>query len=116
MSDDLRDDRRAAMVIESGVIFGAIDRTLERTWRGAGDSAAVAAASRLAGTWRELGTSAQRFAVGVMLVVAAVVHLAFTIATAMPSGWLWLIVPALCLGTGAIVLASSSTRNGQGLT
>ena len=116
MSDNLRDDRQATMVIESSAIFGAIDRTLDRTWRGAGDSAAVAAASRLAGVWRELSTSARRVAVGLMLVVAAVVHLAFTIATATPSGWLWLIVPALCLGTGAIVLASSSTRNGQGLT
>lgn len=113
MSDDLREDRQAAMVIESSVIVGAIDRTLERTWRGAGDSAAVAAASRLAGSWRALGTSAQRFAVGLMLVVAAVAHLAFTIATAMPPGWLWLIVPALCLGTGAIVLASSGKRNGR---
>ena len=112
MSDDRREDRRAAMAIESGVIFGAIDRTLERTWRGAGDSAAGAAASGLAGIGRELGTSARRFAVGLMLVVAAVVHLAFTIATAMPPGWLWLIVPALCLGAGAIVLASSSTSNG----
>ena len=96
-------------MIESSVIFGAIDRTLERAWRGAGDSAAVAAASRLAGTWRELGTSTQRVAVGLMLVVAAVVHLAFTIATATPPGWLWLILPGLCLATGAIVLASSST-------
>ena len=109
MSADRREDRRAATVIESGVIFGAIDRTLERAWRGAGDSAAVAAASRLAGTWRELGTSTQRVAVGLMLVVAAVVHLAFTIATATPQGWLWLILPGLCLTTGAIVLASSRT-------
>ena len=109
MSDDLREDRQAAMVIESGVIFGAIDRTIARVWRGAADSAAVAAATRLAGVWRELSTSTQRVAVGLMLVVAAVVHLAFTIATATPPGWLWLILPGLCLATGAIVLASSST-------
>lgn len=107
MSHPEGSDRRVATVIESGVIFGAADRLMERAWRGASHSVVVAAAGRIGAFWTGLAKPAQRLALGLMLIVAVATHLVFTVVTEVPGGWQWLILPALCAAAGGVIVMTA---------
>ena len=107
MNQPLEADRRVAAVIESSVVFGALDRSLALVWRAVRGSAVAARVIAMVTTWRGAAMRPRRRAIGTALVAAVVTHLLLTLATQVPPGWLWLIVPGLTAAIGGLVIAAS---------
>jgi len=102
----LETDRRVAAVIESSLVYGLLDRALGSVWRAASTSVAAAKAAELASAWIGLDTSVRRFAVGTMLIVAVVTHIAFVLVTQVPAGWLWVVLPGIFGAIGLLLVAA----------
>ena len=110
MSQPLEAGRRVAAVVTSSVVFGVFDRALGHVWRATHGSAAAATALRVVTAWRGLDSPRRRFAVGTLLVVAVATHLLLTLATQVPPGWIWLILPGLVSAAGLLTIAASGVR------
>lgn len=107
MSRHFEAERRVAAVIKASVVFGVLDRALDRVWRSAASSSAASAATQLVSGWMNLDQAARRLALGTMLIAAVAAHLVWTLLTHVPPGWLWLVVPGLAAAIGLLLVAAS---------
>lgn len=110
MSELLAADRRVAAVIRSSTVFGLLDRLLGHVWRAASSSRVAATAIGLANAWTALDPVLGRLAVGTMLIVAMVAHIAFMLVTQMPPGWIWLVLPGIFGAIGLLLVAAPDLR------
>jgi hypothetical protein len=85
------------------VVDGAVDR-LAHAWDG---SVAVGAVQRI---WHGLALPEKRLLVGLILVVAALVHVGLVWWHEAPPLWLWLILPALAAALGVVFLMFASVE------
>ena len=110
MSERLVADPRVAAVIRSSTVFGLFDRALGSVWRAAPSSVAVSITTEAASAWSGLDTPVRRAAVGTVLIVAVAAHVAFVLATPMPPGWLWLVLPGIFGAIGLLLVAAPGLR------
>lgn len=107
MSELRAAERRVTSVIESSAVFGVLDRAIGCVWRAARVSAVAAAAAQIVTVWRSLDTPLRRFAAGTMLVAAVAAHILLILATQVPPGWIWLILPGVYAAVGLLLIAAS---------
>jgi hypothetical protein len=107
VSDHLEANWRVAKVMESSAVLGVLDRVLRLLWRAAADSVAVATTARWAHAWSGLEAPLRRVAVGTTLIVAVTAHLVLMVATQIPSGWLWLVMPSIFAAIGLLLIVAS---------
>lgn len=106
MSKHSQADRRVAAVIESSAIVGLLDRSLDHIWRAASSSVVASMAPAAARAWTALDVRVRRVAVGTMLIVAVAAHLVLTLATQVPPGWIWLVLPGIAGAIGLLLVAA----------
>ncbi len=114
VSDHLEAERRVAAVIESSVLIGLLARQLGHLRHAAASSLAAMVAARIWTEWTRLATGEQRFAGGVALLTAVVVHIGLTVRHEIPAGWLWLLVPGTVTAAGFILLLASDLLKDHG--
>lgn len=107
MSRHAEADRHVAAVIKSSVVFGLFDRALGLVWRAAAGSVVASAATQAAAAWTSVDRGSRRLALGTMLIVAVAAHVLWTLATQVPPGWLWLVVPGIAGAVGALLVLAS---------
>ena len=97
------DDTRVVSVVEESLIVRTLGAALDlgrATWE---SSALVRRALAFETRWRQLASSRQRLAQGTVLLVAAVTHVGLTAWQGAPTGWLWMVPPALAIAVGALM-------------
>jgi hypothetical protein len=102
-----RGEQRVVTVIESGLVFGAVDRALARVRRAGESSKLVVGTRRVAATWTKLPRRSRRLAAGVVLLTAASVHLGLTASQQVPPGWLWSIPSGFAAVIGGLLTAAA---------
>ena len=101
-------DDVAVSVVETSGTFRLLASTVDWVERAAHGSTIVAWCRRLDSRRRAAGAMAQRRLVGVILLVAALVHVLLASTLGATPGWLWLVVPGVALTTGLLLMAASS--------
>jgi hypothetical protein len=105
---------RVIALIENAAVARWPASVMRRVGAAARTSGAMATAGRLAASWRALGRSQQRRASGIVLITAALAHLAAVALHQVPPGWMWLVLPGIVLAEGIVLmLAGSSSREIQ---
>jgi len=104
------DEPRVVALVESSVAVGLVSRAVRNVARAYESSWLVA---KVEGVVREWWIARpwrwQRFAGGVILVVAALTYVGLYLLQQSPVGWLWFLVPALALIVGGLSLAAAGT-------
>ena len=101
-----REDRQAIFTIaESSTVFRWIDRVITTLTRVAASSVAVHLVRE---TWSALLTGQRRLALGLVLIVAASVHVSLVAWHEVPASGLWLIVPGLAVSAGLLLVTFAS--------
>jgi hypothetical protein len=98
----------AVSVVETSGSFRMLASTVDWFERAAHGSTIVAWSRRLDSRRRAAGALAQRRLVGVILLIAALVHVLLASTLGATPGWLWLVVPGLTLTIGLLLMAASS--------
>ena len=98
------DDPRVVDALRSSVLLGAVASAMHAIWRGAAASRTGAVATAATTEWQRHPRRERQFAVGVMLVAAAVTSLVLIAAHEVPAGWLWLTPPAIAATLGALAM------------
>ena len=104
----IADDSRATAVIEASAVVRAADLVTARVRTARASSRLAALASSAVASWAALTWSSRRLAVGLMLIVAPVVHVMLSLSSpsAQP-GWIWLVIPGLSAVIGVLLVAGS---------
>jgi hypothetical protein len=101
------DQQEIETIVRASWLFRVVDRavgTLAHAWD---NSVAVGGVRR---TWGGLELAQKRLLVGLVLLVAALVHVGLVWWHEVPPSWLWLILPALTVALGAVFLMFASAE------
>jgi uncharacterized protein (DUF2345 family) len=99
------DDPRVVEALRSSVLLGAASSVMHAMWRGVSASRTAAQMTAAKDEWDRHSRQDRQFAVGVMLVTAAVTGVGLIAAHEMPPGWLWLVLPGIAATLGALGIA-----------
>jgi hypothetical protein len=102
-------DAALAAVLERSFMVRAARSVLDRVETAWPQSRVASALSRLAQTWSSTGGPVRLRMSGVMVLTAALVHLALASWQA-PDDWRWLVVPVVAAGQGAVLIMMSKSR------
>lgn len=102
------DDSRATGVIEESAVVRAADLVTARVRAARSSSRLLSFAADAVAPWAGLTWRSKRLAIGVVLIIAPVVHVMLNLSSpyAQP-GWFWLIIPGLSTAIGALFVAAS---------
>lgn len=108
------DDPRVAGALRSSVLLGAIVGLMTAVWRSASYARSARAVAALKDRWDFADGAEQRMAIGAVLIVAAITHLALAMTAERPAGWLWLVPAAMAASLGVVLAMSArSPRAGN---
>jgi hypothetical protein len=103
------DEPRVVSQLESSAVFGVVSRAVNLLACAYESSALVTMATRLIDhSYTSASWGCRRFSAGVVLVVAAATYVGLYLVQQSPTGWLWLVVPAMAAIIGALLIAASS--------
>jgi hypothetical protein len=100
-------ERDVKVVLDHSRVVDAAEHAAGTAARTIASSTAAQHAGRLVETWRGLPGAQRRGAIGTVLLAGVATHLGLTAWQGLPSGWLWLVLPALAAGVGALYLLAS---------
>jgi hypothetical protein len=101
------DDAWIAETIERSSVCRAVLGLAGLFSRAAASSSSMRALRDLRSQWMQTTTMARRRAVGLMLVVAVLVHVALRAWQGHEPGWLWLTLPSMAGAIGLLLVAAS---------
>lgn len=100
-------DRGVKLALAGSWMLGTADRAADAMVRAMDLSMAAQRASWLREAWGGLPRASRRHAIGTALLAGVATHIGLTAWQELPAGWLWLLVPALIAGIGALCLLAS---------
>lgn len=103
----------AAQVIGASTAVRFVESILSVIRRAAFTSAAGAQFRRAARAWTAEPLTQRRLALGLMLIVGVIVHLAMSLWQGPPPGWLWLVPPGLAAAIAVLFVAASGKPGGE---
>jgi hypothetical protein len=99
------DQQEIETIVRASWLFRVVDGAVDRLAHAWNNSVAVGAVQR---AWIGLELAEKRLLVGLVLVVAALVHVGLVWWHEVPPSWLWLILPALAAALGVVFLMFAS--------
>jgi hypothetical protein len=99
--------------VKSSVVVRTFDRFTRMLWASICGSETGRAASAARDAWGRAGWSDRYRTIGLVLIVAASVHVAATIMQGPRPGWFWLIVPALTSGFAVLLLMAARSMHSK---
>ena len=100
------DDPGVIRTVESGAIGGGLTGLLQRSRAAFASSVTAEVVRRVTSSWHDAHWSARRRGAGILLIVAALVHLALGLSSS-AAGWLWMVIPVLAAVVGVLAIAAS---------
>ena len=99
---------RVVALVESSLLGRTARAAARRSIHAYHASRSGRAVASAAEQWRALATADRRRTTGLVLIIAAGVHVGLQLAQGTPPSWLWLVVPALAVAHGLLQLAAAS--------
>src|SRR5687767_13454796 len=107
----MTDDARLQRALMGSATVAMIDRARVVLLSAIARSRTSAWVRQRRDTWVATPWPRRRRVSGVVLLVAAIVHVVLVIAAGDPAGWFWLIVPALAASVGVLAIVMGAERS-----
>lgn len=95
------------VLLDNSRTLTAVDRTAAIVAEAIDRSTAAHHTRRLREAWLGFSQASRRGVIGTVLLTGVATHVGMTAWQELPAGWLWLLVPALAAGAGALCLLAS---------